>query len=85
MKVPNVLQWLFGYDIEINKYGITFLTVTIVEILAVMALTIGNIVLNALTELPSYTSYYLNAVSILVLIIMLYFATDAVYVQNHHI
>ena len=82
MKVPKYLVWLLGYEVEITRYGVVFLIVTVLEILAVLALTIGNIVLNALSSTPTYASYYLNSVSILVLFIMLYFAIDAVYVNT---
>jgi len=67
---------------ELNKLGVLFLLLALIQALAVIGGTIANMVLNSMQPNPSYSSYFLSSVLIVIMISMTYFAFDSVLFEN---
>ena len=67
---------------QVNKLGVIFLLLVLIQAMAVIGGTIANIVLNHMSTQPSYTSYFLSSILIVIMVSMTYFAFDSVLFEN---
>ena len=69
---------------EISKWSKLYLFIVVIYVMAQTIQCTSSLIVNATSEKPSYSGYYLNSLMIFISFLMMYFSAEAVVQENEY-